>query len=142
MVKYRNGDIFTSRADFVCYQADCQGIADSDLVKQIRIRYPEVYAHYIRKCRTGKNLLGTYIVDRVSPNQAIITVFAQDGYGKDGQHTDYKAFGKCLRTLSFELPECSVIALPCEPGAGDWNTVFRIIKEELGNFELELWKND
>ena len=142
MVRYKNGDILTSRADFICHQVDCQGVADSGLVRKIRTKYPEVYQHYIRKCRTEEGLLGTYMVDRISSDQTVVSLFSQNGCGKNGRITDYKAFRKCLRTLFFELAECSVIAMPCELDGGDWNTVFRILKEELGDFELELWKND
>ena len=46
MLKYYNGDIFTSDADIICHQVNCKGVFEKGLDGQIRKLFPEVEKTY------------------------------------------------------------------------------------------------
>ena len=89
-----------------------------------------------------------------------MSLFAQNKYGYDGkQYTDIEAFRDGLRYISqhFEvwrekmgLSEKNLhqisVALPykigCGRGGADWEVVYKIIEEELKDYNVELWRLD
>lgn len=110
---------------------------------------------------TSEELLGTcdaYLLkDR---GQIVLSLFAQNKYGYDGkQYTDLEAFRYGLRYISQhfgvwreknglegkDLCRTSV-ALPykigCGRGGADWEMVYKIIEEELKDYDVELWRLD
>lgn len=164
MVVYKNGDILTSTADAICHQVNCKGVMGAGLAKQIKQKYPTVFAFYKARCdedaRARKisgisksGLLGlaqvcykeNYRVGEVKDKQMIVNLFAQDGYGRDRQYTDYDALRVCLKNLSRLLSSrATTIAVPyqmgCGLGGGDWNIVLPIVEEELASYTIEVWK--
>ena len=88
-------------------------------------------------------------------HQDFASMFAQDKYGYDGkQYTDLGAFIECLRRFKANWPawveECdeirnTTVALPykigCGRGGADWeNDIYPIIKRELEDYDVELWR--
>lgn len=145
MIQYKSGNIFTSTADILCHQVNCQGKMGAGLAKQIRERYPHVYQRYVQICQTNYgHTLGRIMLDKVSSTRTICSMFAQEYYGRDRRYTDYDAFRKCLKCLAKHTPVTHTIALPhsigCGLAGGDWNIILPIIEEELSNFTVEIWK--
>lgn len=164
MIIYKHGDILTSTADVICHQVNCKGVMGAGLAKQIKDKYPAVFRYYKARCDEDKRvraelgfskstLLGLtqicykedYLVGCVKDKQMIVNLFAQDGYGRDKQYTDYDALRKCLKSLS-ELfrGRATTVAIPyqmgCGLGGGDWSVVLPIIEEELAAYTVEIWK--
>ena len=89
-----------------------------------------------------------------------MSLFAQNKYGYDGkQYTDLEAFRDGLRYISQhfgvwreksgleEKDLCRIsVALPykigCGRGGANWDTVYKIIEEELKDYDVELWRFD
>lgn len=46
MIKYYEGDIFTSDADVICHQVNCRGVFEKGLNGQIKKLFPEVEKTY------------------------------------------------------------------------------------------------
>lgn len=142
----RNGNLFDSNASYIFHQVNCRGKMGSGVAKQVRERYPVAYMSYRSKCQSSApaELIGhSQLVN--CGNRYIVNLFAQSSYGYDGkQYTDYDAFRSCLREAANNIPSGTVIAMPyligCGLGGGDWNTVYEIIKEELSDFNVELWR--
>ena len=61
------------------------------LAKQIRAKWPSIYAPYAEICRNkGSQALGTMFPYKTPDNGPVIcNCFAQDGYGRDRQYTSY-----------------------------------------------------
>jgi O-acetyl-ADP-ribose deacetylase (regulator of RNase III) len=80
MVNIVDGDILNAKENIICHQVNCQGVMGSGLAKQIKNKYPNVYAKYKKFCEENKgsclgcfqilklkilNLLGIYL-DKIS----------------------------------------------------------------------------
>lgn len=167
-VKIIDGDLFETKANFICHQVNCQGRMRSGVAKQVREKFPVVYRHYKAWCDedaksrkaiglTKSQLLGRvqvvykedYLVgDQNIDTQVICNMFSQDQYGYNGkQYTDYEAFEKCLLQLKERVPAGETIAMPykigCGLGGGDWSVVLGLIERVLSNdHTVELWKKE
>ncbi len=136
MIKHIQCDIFKSGADVILHQVNCQGAMNSGVAKQVRERYPWVYATYKRACDNaktlGKRMLGRCQEVFIDENRAIVNVFAQDNYGYDGKcYTDYEALRNCFGLIK-ENYKGKTIAIPylmaCHRGGGDWTVVIKLIE--------------
>ena len=148
-IKHIKCDIFESGADVICHQVNCQGVMGSGIAKQVREKYPNVYAEYKRLCHKAKDepskLLG-YPQAILTDIGYIVNIFAQENFGYDGKcYTDYNALKTSLTLLENEMynkPIFHTIAIPylmgCYRGGGDWNVVCKIIEEVFGDSDCEV----
>lgn len=161
-----DGDLFETKANFICHQVNCQGRMGSGVAKQVKEKFPVVYRHYKALCDedaksrealgfTKSQLLGRvqivykedYLVgDKNIDTQVICNMFSQDHYGYNGkQYTDYEAFEKCLLQLKERVPAGETIAMPyligCGLGGGDWEKISGLIETILSDtHHVELWR--
>lgn len=145
MLKFEKGDVTAGYPMFV-QQVNCQGVMGSGLAKQIKEQYPRVYYDYKYLCNQfsaeTSSLLGHIqlipAVYGINP-KVCVNFFAQDKYGRDKRHTDYKAFQNCLDLLAERLNNYSVsgfyntVAFPykigCGLAGGDWNKILKMIRD-------------
>lgn len=151
-VRVIDGDLFNTKAKYICHQVNCKGKMGSGVAKQIRDKYPEVYSAYRLECNLfdeqgfPKSLMGIILPVQTDDGKVIINMFAQNNYGYGGAcYTDYRAFQMCLIEIAELLPKGSAIAMPyrigCGLGGGDWSTIETLITKYLGKkFDVELWK--
>ena len=137
-------DILTLTGHIICHQVNCQGVMGSGLARQVRAKYPQVYAPYRAYCATG-NALGTVLFVPVSDNNIIANIFGQDKYGRDKQYTDYEALQTAFHRVAEVARERNLpIAIPyrigCGLGGGDWATVYKIIMTELDGLPVTICK--
>ena len=157
MIKHIKCDIFESGADVICHQVNCQGVMGSGIAKQVREKYPVVYKEYKRRCDiySPKAMLGTaqFIETHVeydTPFLGIFNLFGQEKFGYDGKcYTDYTALYKCFEKVKESLygaftenKKSYTIAIPyfmaCHRGGGDWNVVYKMIKEIFDDSDCEV----
>ncbi len=160
MIQHKIEDLFASNADIIAHQVNCQGVMGSGVARQVRMLFPGAYSCYRDACRGAKGeterLLGNTLLSSENlPDGKIVYIanmFAQNQYGYDGsRYTDYEAFRSCLVQLSVFADAIRQnwgkeprIALPyrigCDRGGGDWDTVYKIIQEELGDLDVTLYE--
>lgn len=160
MIKIVEGNILDSKTDFIIHQVNCKGEMNTGVAKALRDYDEGIYTHYRHMCEIGefdsKILLGA--CDRYTiknGTQIVLSLFAQNNYGYDGkQYTNLKAFRGGLWFISQHIPkwheECGIcvrrtsIALPykigCGRGGADWDIVYKIIEQELADYDVELWR--
>ncbi len=130
---------------FIVQQVNCKGVMGAGLAKQIRAKWPSIYAPYAEICRNkGSQALGTMFPYKTPDNGPVIcNCFAQDGYGRDRQYTSYPHLQESLCQVRAyaegHFKDCSgtktpvSIAIPyglgCGLAGGDWNTVYGILNE-------------
>lgn len=137
MIREITGDVFLQDADIVCHQVNCRGVMGAGIAKTVREKIsPKDFEAYREACRQkGAKLLGSVQFCR-TPDCLIANCFAQDGYGRNGLYTDYKALTRCMGAVRDMAlgPEVTprdslpVIAVPkyigCGLAGGDWGIVF------------------
>lgn len=148
-IVFKNGDMFTSNAKYLCHQVNCMGKMGSGIAKTVREKFPNAYHDYMSLClfsdMTPNDLLGGVQFSECG-TKTIVNMFAQKTYGYDGrQYTDYAAFRKCLKHIRNNIPVGNTIAFPngigCGLGGGKWEVILQMIEEELAtDYEIEVWK--
>lgn len=169
MIKIIKGNLFRTKAKFICHQVNCMGVMESGVALQIKQKYPHVYKEY--KKVASEDMLGEVQIIPVNAKfighrpgdlwydmeekgfketQWICNLFAQESYGYDGkQYTSNEALRQCFRTLAWIVHEKNsnfgkTIAMPykigCYRGGSDWSDVANIIEEEFKYCNVELWR--
>lgn len=148
MIKYIQGDIFDSGADIICHQVNCQGRMGSGLAKQVRAKFPNVYAAYAAECARldSTELLGGAQIIKANDTTYIANLFGQDRYGYDGGvYTNYKALESALFQIAVwaTLNEKKTIAIPykigCGLGGADWERVEQMILRLFKDFHGDVY---
>lgn len=160
MLNYRTGDLLESGADYICHQCNCKSVMRSGVAKQIRDKWPIVYAKYRERieeaaaeaARLGfgslsveEMLLGNFQTVKLPSHGHVINMFAQLDYGYDGKrYTSYDAFYDCLERMSRILPKNATIAFPykigCDRGGADWDIISKMIEKVLGDFNVTIYR--
>lgn len=141
MIEHIKCHIFESGADIILHQVNCQGVMGSGIAKQVREKYPEVYARYRQLCDEMKDnraeLLGKTQFVRTYEGCYIVNLFAQENFGYDGKcYTDYDALRECLahtHSCCFEETIAIPYLMGCHRGGGRWDIVYEMIKEIFGD---------
>lgn len=145
MIKYVNGDIFTTDADIIIHQVNCQGVMGGGVALQVKNKYPEVFRQYKQYCNMHINNLGDVLVVPVDKSRQIANFFAQDQYGYGRCYTSYDAFEKCLLFMKTYYHDYSM-AIPyligCNRGGGDWQVVSKMIEDILGDCDVTIYRYD
>lgn len=149
------GDILTKASvdngfgTIVCHQVNCKGVMGSGLAKQIKDKFPLVFAAYRDKCFFTFPPVSLGDVQFVSVldecGYVIANCFGQERYGTDKRYTDYNALRKCFKTVHSNFPN-DTIRIPYKMGCGfaggDWSIVRGIIEEEFSGDDcrIEIWR--
>ena len=154
MINHVKGDIFKSDADIIIHQVNCQGVMGSGVAKQVKDKYPNVYNSYYSMCKnySSNDLLGKVLLvntpDYISNGKRIRMIanfFSQDNYGYQGVFTNYDSFKSCLEYMRDSYSNCSM-AIPyligCRRGGGNWETIYRMIEDVLGDCDVTIYEYD
>lgn len=154
MINFVKGNLLDSNCDYICHQVNCKGVMGSGIARQIRERWPWVYASYRAYCDRHKytddsplgNIWGVKI-DHANRNpQWVVNMFAQEDFGHDGsRYTSYDAFTKCLEAMRNRLPKDKTIGFPkgigCGLGGGNWKAIYALIEDILcDDFEVFIYE--
>jgi O-acetyl-ADP-ribose deacetylase (regulator of RNase III) len=130
--------MFESGADVMLHQVNCQGVMGSGIAKQVKNKYPHVFARYKELCDRHDDkslLLGVAQCVKADDNSYIVNLFSQENFGYDGRcYTNYEALRQCLEFVKTGVCfEGDTIAIPyligCCRGGGNWDIVYKMIEE-------------
>ena len=146
MIMIVKGNLLNATEEIIAHQVNCQGVMGAGLALQIRNQFPSSYGAYKSVCNMKKpsELLGKIMMVGIE-DKIICHMFAQLRYGRDKQHTDYNALRDCLASLNKHASaEKKSVALPygigCGLAGGDWNVVYQIIKSEMMDCNVAIYK--
>ena len=131
----------------ICHQVNCQGVMGAGIAKQIRDKWPHVYATYRKAFERGELRLGNVIISRTregawfpGEEPIVANLCGQDRYGRDKKYTDYIGLRKALQKLAkwreyhedltgSLLPIYFPHGMGCNNAGGDWYLVHCMIKD-------------
>lgn len=150
MIKIIHGDLLSSSAKYICHQVNCQGVMGSGVAKQIRERWPVAFERYKIRCDGAldkKILLGSAQFVPVDDGRAVVNMFAQENYGRDGAvYTNHEAFMNACQAIERESGLGDTIAMPYRIGSGlgggDWGVIMDILTTVFKDRHLTLYKKD
>lgn len=156
-----HGDIFSSDADIIVHQVNCQGVMGSGVAKQVKDLFPRTFESYLESVHNeidSKMLLGRVLMtrERLKGREIrIANLFAQNYFGYGKRYTDYVALQMCLinmcdlidtdYNMSYDQKANRPrIAIPymmsCDRGGGSWDVVSTIICRELAGKSFDFYK--
>lgn len=150
MVREVRGDLLKSNCDMICHQVNCRGVMGAGLAKKIAEQYPLVFKVYRDWYNKGCSKLGDLDIVRVTPKLMVCNMYAQDGYGRDRQYTDYEAFKDCLDGIvdfirtseskhDFKIRKIGFpYNIGCGLAGGDWSIVRELIENRFATEDVEV----
>jgi len=140
-----NKDILTVRRGIICHQCNCIGAMGAGLAKQIRDRWPHIYADYRKAIEQGELKLGGCRIAEAQPGIYIAHLAGQYGLGRrkfNRPATDYLALSSALNELNRQINGSYVLmrmpiyipfGIGCGLGGGDWEEVVKLLEEDATN---------
>lgn len=145
MIKYFEGDVFTSSQPAFGHGVNCKGRMRSGIAVDVRLRYPDVYEAYARYCKSpGLNPGDVFMMKAESDGKLIFNLASQY---KEGCNATYPYLEESLWNAFDLLEEREIegIALPrigCGVGGLNWAKVKPMIEDIADNYsliEVEIW---
>lgn len=140
MITEIKGDLLEQDFKYICQQTNCQKVMGGGIALQIKNKYPIVFERYKTFPINGENPLGQAQFVKIDNDKYIINMFAQYFYGTDKRQTNYEAFYRCLEQIKTTITIDEFIGFPkfigCGLGGGNWNIIYTMIKEVLGNYNV------
>lgn len=133
MISVTNGNILNCKEDIIIHQVNVRGIMGCGLARQLADQYPKLEKEYYNFCKEKNfnydELKGKTYIEKCE-NKYIANIFSQ----KINFDTDYKMMKKSLKLVELKAKECNLsVAIPyglgCGIANGNWNIVYKIIKE-------------
>lgn len=150
MIRIVEGDLLEANENIIAHQANCRGSMGAGVAKQIRNKWPDIFADYVTFCsahhRDGRELLGEIWISQTFDEYGmpieVCHLFGQDRYSGGGCNTDYVSLEKALHRLkNYAEKQRSNIAIPykigCGLGGGDWDgVVYPMIERIFGDSDV------
>ena len=138
MSKTIQGNLLSITHGVLAHQVNLMGVMGTLLAKQIKQRYPTVYAQYRLALGCNRLVLGDIQIVQVTPDLWVCNVAGQQYYGRNKEkcYTDYRALESALARLH-QWQQCNnqPVYLPCGMGTGlaggDWGVIEKIIEARL-----------
>jgi len=137
MWMYRK-DLLLEDHGIIVHGVNAQGKFNSGFAKQVRQRYPQVYADYMAAYAAGHLQLGRVIYTPITPHLVVASGVTQHFYGRDPDvvYADYTAIARVFTDVRYKALDARLpVKFPevgCGLANGDWRQVKLIIEAALG----------
>ena len=147
---YRNGNLLDAQTDVIAHQVNCQGVMGSGVAKQIKEKWPDVFARYsYHTTMLETACLGNCQMVQINESQFVANLFGQRYYGRENlRYTSYDGIYDALAKLQVYMNNrnCNSVAFPykmsSDRGGADWNVILAMIESVFKNtnITIEIWK--
>jgi len=147
MIKYRyNENIFNSKSMSLVNTVNCVGVMGAGLAKEFKLRFPEMFKDYVKKCNANEIRIGKLDICKIN-NQKIIINFPTKDHWKYPSKINYIKKGLDHFVQNYKSWNITSIAFPqlgCGKGGLKWNNVKYLMEEYLINLDItiEIYVND
>lgn len=145
MIRYVQGNVFSTDCDIVAHGVNCRGAFGSGIAGIIAKSYPRVREAYLDKYDSdGWKLGDVQPVYDLYIDKYIVNCATQDNYGYTGEmNADYDAIRTCMEKVKrFAMIKGYSIAIP-KIGAGlaggDWNIIEGILNDVFTDYDVTIY---
>jgi len=161
MFQFKQGNILNATEDIICNQVDNDIMENTELSKQIKLKYPEVFEGYklllneflfqlghcqLILCNNGKTIANLFNKIDVNRDYMISNIkFLKNMIGKDWEFYFLK---RSLENLLLLAKQWNLsIAIPYGIGCSDkeeleWEVVYSIIENVFNEYDVSIYKLD
>ena len=136
MIEYITGNLLEANAEALVNAVNCVGVMGKGIALQFKMAYPENFNQYQDACKKKQVNIGEMLICRLYglENPRYIINFPTKNHWRESSHPESIRLG--LRSLTKEVVRLKIqsIAIPalgCGNGGLSWDSVNKIIKEEL-----------
>ena len=130
--------MFDIDADVLVNTVNCVGVMGKGVALAFKQRYPEMFDRYKDHCKKNYIYPGGVCIYKTNDDKKILN-FATKNHWENPSKYEYITKG--LKTLKIMLKQqkmgtvVSMPALGCGHGGLNWNIVWEMIKDQLGNLD-------
>lgn len=139
MLTYTSGDMFETPADARVNAVNCVGAMGRGVAAAFKMRYPNLFQAYLRKCRSGLRPGQCWVWE--IPGLTVFNVATKDDWRKPSQYFMIEAGLANLREALLDR-DCNTITLPalgCGNGGLAWSRVRSLIETYLGDLPAQIY---
>jgi len=118
--------------DVIAHGCNCFCTMGGGIAKQLKDKYPIVYAQDSETISGDKDKLGNINWVNVKDEFTVVNAYTQYGFGS-GRQVDYDAVRKCFKDIksAFEGQKIGYPMIGAGLAGGDWKLISTIIDKEL-----------
>ena len=138
-------DSFLYPNSCVVHGCNAQGVMGSGVARVVRNDFPAAYYEYVRKYEEIGLKLGEIIAVSVLPGRYFINAITQEFYGgPPTRYVDYNAVRAAFKSVkafakAWDIETINYPMIGAGLGGGDWDTIAKIIDEELEGCKHFVW---
>lgn len=139
-IRIMHGDILESEAEAIVIPVNCVGVMGAGLAKQLRDRYPHVYADYRAECSEGNMEVGQINVAYFEP---AVVYFPTKDHWRNKSKLEWIEQGMNGLEDAIRESKWKSIALPalgCGLGGLNWSSVLPLIEKVTNKFPKVLFE--
>lgn len=141
MIKYRyNENIFKSKSTALVNTVNCVGVMGAGIAKEFKLRFPEMFKDYVKKCNVNKIRIGKLDIYKINDRKIIINFPTKDHW-KYPSKLEYIEKGLIDFVKNYKSWNIISIAFPqlgCGKGGLKWNDVKYLMKEYLIDLDINI----
>lgn len=147
---HKIGNLLDAQTDVIAHQVNCQGVMGSGVAKQIKEKWPDVFAQYSYHTTMLENAcLGNCQLVQINESQFVANLFGQRYYGRENlRYTSYDGIYDALAKLQVYMNtrNCNSVAFPykmsSDRGGADWDIILAMIESVFKNtnITIEIWQ--
>ncbi|MCP4914612.1 MAG: macro domain-containing protein [Oligoflexia bacterium] len=124
----KTGNIFNSRAQVIVNPVNCVGVMGAGLAKQFKLRYPEMFKDYQKRCKEGSLKIGLPYLWK-SEDRFILNFPTKDHWRSNSNLDEIRKGLLHVKEnyKSWKIRSISFPALGCGLGGLEWHDVSQLI---------------
>ena len=133
MIEYVDTTVFNANAQTIVNTINCVGVMGNGLALEFRLRYPEMYDHYVEQCKQKKVQIGKPYLYREYVTPWILN-FPTKKHWKYPSKIQWIEQGLKYFVANYKHGGIKSIAFPklgCNHGDLDWNDVKSLMEKHL-----------
>jgi O-acetyl-ADP-ribose deacetylase (regulator of RNase III) len=138
---YTSLSIFDSSAEILVNPVNCVGVMGAGLAKEYKLRYPEMFNHYARSCRSGRLRIGSlHVWEDEHTGKIIVNLPTKHDWRQDSTIEIVEhGLNALLNSPLLKRHTISLPALGCGLGGLSWQDVQPVLDEKMGQWPKQVY---
>ncbi len=141
MLKYYKGTVFNAPVKTYVNTVNCVGVMGAGIALEFKLRYPEMYEGYIKRCNKGEMTIGRPYIYEHSKDIWIMN-FPTKNHWKYPSKIEWIEKGLNYFVKNYKKRNIESIAFPklgTDNGKLDWKKVKIIMESYLGDLDIDVY---
>jgi len=141
MIKYTNTTVFNVNAQTIVNTVNCAGVMGAGLALECKLRFPEMYQDYLKRCKEKSVIIGRPYLYRYD-SKLMIMNFATKQHWKYPSKIEWLEKGLDYFAKNYKRSDIESIAFP-KLGSGhgglDWKNVRFLMEHYLKDIDIDVY---